>query len=922
MEDEVVRWRRSGVFGLVLALLGLVFCNAAVAQVEEAHVLRVSTDAASRADHEAIWGDNTAFATIQGAVDQAELDPAGASYVILVEEGTYAETHLSPGGTVTPGLVVNAGSNITLRGVFGTAGGAGRAEVTIDGAGGSYAVRIQGSGSRVTLDTIDITGGGAGLQIEGQGENEIAAPAVMNCVIRGNDDGIDCLEHSAPNIVNSMIVDNADSGIVCHGDSAPSLMSNTISGNTTGMTVLDDIELDITNTIAYGNTGAWDIDVVAVTAELTVQFSNVGNANHPVGPGPGNIDALPLFDADYKLQEPDALDAATWSPCIDAGTDAGTLPLDFEGELRDYNVPFIPDTGVGTVDIGADEYVPIGYVSPVPVAYAIPDPTSVQPPGGLVFFASWQGTAITTVTGDNASYTNTISTTAVSGAGTGYYIGVNSTEITPFNAESPTGDGVWNIRVEGEVAGTFLIDTAPPTVEPLPPNPYGVLDDHNDIIDVSALDPLLIDPLYWTNNWGLPDLFVPVGDVVPNDGLNFFFNTGAQRVDNSIAGTGEELLRINFVVTATDPPAGAAGVAAGFGEFRAPSGQPIIRDESSGDYYTPPNLPNPADPRTVPGPGPGPITWVLVFEPGVEGRYPIDIVAEDAAGNISGSLPLTVYWDKTPPETRITSKPRSEEPSTRASFTWRVTGEVAPTFNTALQDWDSVGSFWVTVRPFTYFLLSNVTTYSGLLVGHTYRFVVLGIDDAGNLETTVTPDNNWVWTVSNPVPNTVITSGPPRVMPLNLMGPTSWIFRFKEVPEDPAVGFEYKYTHTLAPDIEGVWTETLGNSTYDSLTTVPGLPEPTGDQAVQYVFSVRAWKDYDGEEGLEPRLYDPTPATYTWTVVPPANVNDPGVPRPSPGDPYYPDFPPGVSVNYGVGGYVDAPGEQPVKYIREEALRK
>jgi hypothetical protein len=89
---------------------------------------------------------------------------------------------------------------------------------------------------------------------------------------------------------------------------------------------------------------------------------------------------------------------------------------------------------------------------------------------------------------------------------------------------------------------------------------------------------------------------------------------------------------------------------------------------------------------------------------------------------------------------------------------------------------------------------------------------------------------------------------------------------------------------------------------------------------VQYVFSVSAWKDYNADgvpdEGTE---VDPTPATYTWTVVPPASVDDPGVPRPE-----FPDdaLPPVVSVNYGVAGYVDAPGEQPVKYMREEARRR
>jgi hypothetical protein len=215
----------------------------------------------------------------------------------------------------------------------------------------------------------------------------------------------------------------------------------------------------------------------------------------------------------------------------------------------------------------------------------------------------------------------------------------------------------------------------------------------------------------------------------------------------------------------------------------------------------------------------------------------------------------------------------------------------------------------VTVRPFTYFLLSNVATYSRLGVGHTYRFTVLGIDDAGNLETTITPDNQWVWTVSNPVPNTVITSGPPRVTTRQ-----SALIDFNEVPEDPQVAFVWTLTSSLPLDPE---------ETGEVLATVPSRQPVSGlgslDTAVQYVFSVSAWKDYDGKGEQEQGEVDPTPATYTWTVVPPASVDDPGVPRPE-----FPDdaLPPGVSGNYGVAGYVDAPGEQPVKYMREEARRR
>jgi hypothetical protein len=53
-------------------------------------------------------------------------------------------------------------------------------------------------------------------------------------------------------------------------------------------------------------------------------------------------------------------------------------------------------------------------------------------------------------------------------------------------------------------------------------------------------------------------------------------------------------------------------------------------------------------------------------------------------------------------------------------------------------------------------------------------------------------------------------------------------------------------------------------------------------------------------------------------VVPPATGGDPGAPVLPPGV----DDPADVNTileGHGVGQYVDAPGEQPVKYFREEA---
>ena len=114
-------------------------------------------------------------------------------------------------------------------------------------------------------------------------------------------------------------------------------------------------------------------------------------------------------------------------------------------------------------------------------------------------------------------------------------------------------------------------------------------------------------------------------------------------------------------------------------------------------------------------------------------------------------------------------------------------------------------------------------------------------------------------------------------------------------------------------DVDFEWTITGG--TYDSGWTDIGYEHtvsrsvPSPGAAVSYVFQVRAYKDI----GSGQRLEDPTPATYAWTVVPPASPGDPGLPVG--GGPLTDD----EREIYGVDVYVDAPGEQPIKYIREQA---
>ena len=860
-------WRNVLARALVLVVVALAQCGLAFAQ--GSHVFLVSQDAASREAHEDEWGDGTAFAAIQPAVDAAQADASGL-YLILVEIG--------PGAYAGP-IEIDAGANIVLRGILDPLETPDRPTIAVFGSGS--AVRINGSGSGVTIDTFRIVGGNPGIQITGADATEVAQPTITNCVITGGTDGVVCYEHSTPRIVNCMIVDNGDGGIVCYGDSEPWLMNDTISGNQTGIDLLaGGLAIEVTNTIAWGNSVA---DVPAgVTAALTVTYSDIGTVDF----GPSNITDDPQFvgAGDYHL--------TNVSPCINLGTDANAPSTDYEGDARATVVD--PD-----VDIGADEY--FGGGPGEANAYAVPDPTSYQPRGGLLFFVT--GTNVTNVRAQRGPATIPAFPVFDAGGG-GSSVYANDTPI-----DETTGDGTWLIMVEADgswqLAGTFVIDTTPPVVGPSggANGPYNILAGHNDTISAASLNFYATTVLNWWGNQELPNPTISLVETVPNDGTNFFFNTGATHPNGAPAGTGAALT-IDFEVEAIDPPGPGADAVAGFEGYWARSGRPIIRDRSpssAGLYQDPVPLAS----------GAASATWRLQFRPLTEGVYDIQIVAEDRAGNVTEEVvPLRVYWDKTPPTTNITSKPRSRESSTQAGFTWRRGGtRILPLkYSTCLQ---MMFGGWQPVVGFTPFFATEGTTYSGLYVGFTYRFTVLAIDDAGNIETTVDTDNQYEWTVGDPVRDTVITSGPPRVTT-----DTAAVFTFKEIPEDNLVRFQWRLLNSAASS----WIDVQGGYQHTQR-----IPFPLGDpvRAVSYVFQVRAWKDYNGDYEEFPYPYpeqneaDPTPATYNWTVVPPARGDDPGAPVLPPGVPT--EAQPTILEGYGIGQYVDAPGEQPVKYFREQA---
>jgi hypothetical protein len=177
------------------------------------------------------------------------------------------------------------------------------------------------------------------------------ADLVMNCILTGNssascgygDGGGGIFYANA--VINCVLVANTcwdgagiyDAGVVINS----TFVGNGWAGSDGGGIKFADA---IINCIFRGNTADQIYDCPNVT------YSNVEGG----WPGMGNIDADPLFDADYHL--------TPGSPSIDAGHNwaiAGQADTDLAGQPRFADDPATADTGCGVpvvVDMGAYEY--------------------------------------------------------------------------------------------------------------------------------------------------------------------------------------------------------------------------------------------------------------------------------------------------------------------------------------------------------------------------------------------------------------------------------------------------------------------------------------------------------------------------------------------------------------------------------------
>jgi len=119
-----------------------------------------------------------------------------------------------------------------------------------------------------------------------------------------------------------------------------------------------------------------------------------------------------------------------------------------------------------------------------------------------------------------------------------------------------------------------------------------------------------------------------------------------------------------------------------------------------------------------------------------------EVFAEYGSGPIIQGGATIYVWDISPPETTIDAYPPDPDSSTTAGFTFSC-NETGCSFMCSLDE----GGFYFCASP---------KVYTGLANG-AHTFSVMAIDAAGHLDPTPA---TYAWTVDSPVPDTVITSTP------------------------------------------------------------------------------------------------------------------------------------------------------------------
>jgi len=342
---------------LVLLSLYAIFALLAPAS---GRVIRVKWNSSSNGPGGS-WDD--AYHTVQSAINAAS-----AGDEIWVAAGTYVEQitlkkdvalYGGFGGVETERDQRNWVANVAVLdgnrvGSVVTASNLGTTTARIDGftirnGKANYGGGIYCSSSSITISNNTITSNAAD-NVGGGVFCDYSSPKIFNNNITGNSasyngGGIFC-KNSSPTISNNTIVANiaVNGGGIFFWNSYPIISNNIVAFNSSGIYL-------------YG---------VPPTLRSNCVYNPDGYNYSGLSPGIGDIQVDPLFvdrlGGDYHL--------SSGSPCIDAGYDDVVQPdwLDIDGQPRKN----------GVVDIGSDEYYPLGIQATISEARLLPDGQVVE----------------------------------------------------------------------------------------------------------------------------------------------------------------------------------------------------------------------------------------------------------------------------------------------------------------------------------------------------------------------------------------------------------------------------------------------------------------------------------------------------------------------------------------------------------------